>query len=135
MRRDGVRPTDRITGRLNAQAVRYRPESKDWDWSIKVIDEPDTINAFCMPGSKMALYTGLFSKLSPSDEESAQVMGHEIGHALANHGAEKLSVAMMSDLAMAILGAAASDRNRQAATQAGSVASARRRETPEQSSG
>jgi Zn-dependent protease with chaperone function len=114
---------DGITGRLIAQAVRYRPETRSWDWSVKVIDEPDTINAFCMPGGKMALYTGLVGKLSPSDDELAQVMGHEIGHAIASHGAEKMSVALASDFAVTVLAAAmSSERNRQIAAQAGPLA-------------
>ncbi|MDA8258732.1 MAG: M48 family metalloprotease [Betaproteobacteria bacterium] len=77
-----------ITDRLISQAVRYRPETRSWNWSIKLIDEPKTVNAFCLPGGQMGIYSGLIDRLAATDDEIAQVMGHEIAHALANHGAE-----------------------------------------------
>jgi hypothetical protein len=82
-----------ITDRLIAQAVRFRPESARWAWEVTVINEPKTINAFCMAGGKMAIYTGMWELLKATDDEVAQVMGHEIGHALANHTQERMSVA------------------------------------------
>jgi predicted Zn-dependent protease len=85
-----------ITGRLVAQAVRMRPDSAKWEWSVQVIDEPKTVNAWCMAGGRMAIYTGLLQQVDPTDDELAQVMGHEIAHALANHTAERMSVAMAS---------------------------------------
>lgn len=87
---------DEITGRLVAQAIQFRPETKDWDWSVEVIDDPETVNAWCMAGGRMAIYTGLLQQIKPTDDEIAQVMGHEISHALANHTAERMSVAMVS---------------------------------------
>ncbi len=89
---------DTITDRLIYQAVRYRPDTAKWNWEVAVIDDPKTLNAFCLPGGRMAIYTGLIDKLKATDDEIAQVMGHEIGHALANHGGEKMSVGMMSDI-------------------------------------
>jgi predicted Zn-dependent protease len=89
-----------ITGRLIPQAIKYRPETKDWAWSVKIIDDPETVNAFAMAGGKMAVYTGLIEKIHPTDDELAQVLGHEIAHALSAHTAEKMSVAMASDLAV-----------------------------------
>jgi predicted Zn-dependent protease len=83
-----------ITGRLVAQAILMRPDSAQWQWSVEVIDEPKTVNAWCMAGGRMAIYTGLLLKVDPTDAELAQVMGHEIAHALANHTAERMSVAM-----------------------------------------
>jgi len=50
---------ERITERLVAQAIRMRPDSAGWEWSVEVIDEPETINAWCMAGCRMAVYTGL----------------------------------------------------------------------------
>jgi len=85
-----------ITERLVAQAVTMRPDSARWEWSVQVIDEPKTVNAWCMAGGRMAIYTGLIQKVDPTDDELAQVMGHEIAHALANHTAERMSVAMAS---------------------------------------
>lgn len=83
----------RITDRLIAEAKLMYPPSRDWKWSVAVIDEP-TLNAWCMPGGKMAIYTGIIQKLKLSDDEIAQVMGHEIAHALLGHGRERMSRAM-----------------------------------------
>ena len=94
----------RITGRLIAQAISMRPETKEWEWSIKIIDDPETVNAWAMAGGKMALYTGLVTKLKATDDELAQVLGHEIAHALAKHSAEKMSVAMASSIGVAAVG-------------------------------
>jgi len=88
-----------ITDRLIAQAVRVRPDSKDWAWEVKVIDDPKTVNAFCMAGGKMAIYSGMWEKLKATDDEIAQVMGHEIAHALADHTRERMSIAMTSAVA------------------------------------
>ncbi len=105
----------KITGRLIAQAIHDYPKTRNWDWSVKVIDEPDTVNAWCMAGGKMAIYTGLLNKVKPTDDELAQVMGHEIAHALANHTAEKMSVAMASQIGLMAVAVAANDSNRGAA--------------------
>lgn len=95
---------DRITGRLVAQAVMKRPETAKWEWTVEVIDDPKTVNAWCMAGGRMAVYTGLLEKVDPTDDELAQVMGHEISHALANHTAEKMSVALATQAGVAIAG-------------------------------
>jgi predicted Zn-dependent protease len=95
-----------ITDKLIVQAVNMRPETKDWDWQVKVIDDPEMVNAWCMAGGKMAVYTGLIEKVKPTDDELAQVMGHEISHALANHSAEQMSVAMASSLGLMVFGMA-----------------------------
>jgi predicted Zn-dependent protease len=86
-----------ITERLVAQAVKMRPDSAQWQWSVQVIDEPKTVNAWCMAGGRMAIYTGLIKQVDPTDDELAQVMGHEIAHALANHTAERMSTAMAAN--------------------------------------
>ena len=92
-----LRRIEVITERLVGQAVRMRPESANWQWSVQVIDDPKTVNAWCMAGGRMAIYTGLIQKVDPTDDELAQVMGHEIAHALANHTAERMSVALASN--------------------------------------
>jgi len=97
----------RITGRLIAQAIKMRPDTKNWDWQIKIIDDPKTVNAWAMAGGKMALYTGLVDKVKPTDDELAQVLGHEIAHALAKHSAEKMSVAMASSVGVIAVGVVA----------------------------
>lgn len=92
-----------ITNKLIEQAKIKRPDTKNWAWEVKVIDDPKTINAWCMAGGKMAIYSGLIDQLKATDDEIAQVMGHEISHALANHSAERMSYAMASGLALALL--------------------------------
>ncbi len=91
-----------ITGRLIPPAIAYRPETASWDWQVVVIDEPQTLNAWCMAGGKMAIYTGIIQKLNLSDAEIAQVMGHEIAHALAKHTAERMSVALAQQTALQV---------------------------------
>ena len=83
----------RITDRLIAQATVMYPPSRDWKWSVAVLDEP-TLNAWCMPGGKMAIYTGIIDKLQLTDDEIAQIMGHEIAHAMLGHGRERMSRAL-----------------------------------------
>ncbi len=93
---------DLITGRLVAQAIKYRPETQDWKWQVVVIDDPKTLNAWAMAGGTMAIYSGIITQLKLTDDEIAQIMGHEIGHALAKHTAERMSVAMASQTALAV---------------------------------
>ncbi|HVN43596.1 MAG TPA: M48 family metallopeptidase [Steroidobacteraceae bacterium] len=95
---------ERITGRLVAQAVEWRPATAKWQWSVEVIDDPKTVNAWCMAGGRMAIYTGLLTKVDPTDDELAEVMGHEIGHALANHTAEQMSYALASEMGVLAAG-------------------------------
>ncbi len=93
-----------IAGRLIAQAIKMRPETRRWEWSIKIIDDPKVVNAWAMAGGKMALYTGLVRKIQPTVDELAHVLGHEISHALAKHTAEKMSVALATNLGIATVG-------------------------------
>ncbi|MEE4277419.1 MAG: M48 family metallopeptidase [Halieaceae bacterium] len=83
-----------ITGRLVTEAIARYPNTRDWEWSVAIIDDDDTVNAWCMAGGRMAAYTGLFEQLQLTDDEFAQIMGHEIAHALANHTAERMSRAI-----------------------------------------
>ena len=99
-----------ITDKLVKQAVLVRPDSKDWKWEVQVIDDPKTVNAFCMAGGKMAIYTGMWEQLKATDEEIAQVMGHEIAHALADHTRERMSIAMTSAVVTTAAGVAVAAR-------------------------
>ena len=112
-----LKRVDTITGRLIAQAIVMRPATRSWEWSVEVIDDPKTVNAWCMAGGRMAIYTGLLQKIDPTDDELAQVMGHEISHALANHTAEKMSVAMASQLGVIAVGVASDSAGKMAAAQ------------------
>jgi predicted Zn-dependent protease len=104
-----ARRVDAITGRIVAQAVKMRPATADWEWTIEVIDDPEVVNAWCMAGGRMAVYTGLLQKLDPTDDELAQVLAHEISHALANHTAERMSVAVATNAGVALAGAVTED--------------------------
>lgn len=92
-----------VAGRLVAEAVRQFPHARDWRWSVALVDAPDTVNAWCMAGGRMALYSGLFRQLELTDDELAQILGHEIAHALANHSAEGMSMAMAQKAGMSVL--------------------------------
>lgn len=113
-----------ITGRLVYEAIEMYPHTRSWDWSVKVIDDPEVVNAWCMAGGKMAIYTGLINKVKPTDDELAQVMGHEISHALANHTAERMSMAMASQLGMVAVAIATSNSRYQSTALAGSALAA-----------
>ena len=95
-----------ITGQLITEAIKMRPDTADWEWSVVVIDDPKTINAWCMAGGRMAVYTGLIKQLDPTDDELAQVMAHEISHALAKHSAEKMSMQVATSIGVAAVGIA-----------------------------
>ena len=95
-----------ITGRLITEAIRMRPDTADWEWSVVVVDDPEMVNAWCMAGGRMAIYTGLLVQVEPTDDELAQVMGHEISHALAKHTAEKMSMQVATSVGVAIVGIA-----------------------------
>ncbi|MDG0979604.1 MAG: M48 family metallopeptidase [Halieaceae bacterium] len=110
----------RITGRLVTTAHDHYPSSRSWDWSVALIDDPDTVNAWCMAGGRMAVYTGLFEQLKLSDDEFAQIMGHEIAHALANHTAEQMSRAVAMQIGLSAISAASDGNN--AATQGAQLA-------------
>jgi predicted Zn-dependent protease len=69
----------------------------DYQWEYKVIDSDDTINAFALPGGKIAVYTGILS-VAETDAGLATVMGHEVAHATARHGGERMSVGILSQL-------------------------------------
>lgn len=102
--RQAYRRIKAITDRLIKQAVAMRSDSKDWQWEVNVVTDPQ-VNAWCMAGGKMVMYTGLLDAIKPTDDELAQVMAHEISHALANHSAERMSVAVVSSVGLSTLGA------------------------------
>ena len=104
-----VEPVERVAARIieAAKVSRYAETAKKFDWQVSVIKDDKTQNAFALPGGKIAVYTGIFP-VAQNEAGLAAILGHEVTHALARHGSERMSQGMVAQGAVtaASLGAA-----------------------------
>ncbi|HEX8962913.1 MAG TPA: M48 family metallopeptidase [Rhodocyclaceae bacterium] len=92
-----------IAQRLIPFAARWNPRAAQWAWEVNLIGSKQ-VNAFCMPGGKIAVYTGILDTLKLSDDEVAMVVGHEIAHALREHARERIAKGEITQLGATLLG-------------------------------
>jgi len=109
-----------IVNRLIPATAVFRPDATNWNWEVNVITT-DELNAWAMPGGKIAVYTGLIEKLKLTDAELAAVLGHEIAHALREHSRERISRQLATSAVVGI-GAAILGLGQSGADLAGMVA-------------
>jgi len=103
-----IEPVKRIAARIIEAAKRskYAEMAQQFQWEVTVIKDDKTANAFALPGGKMAVYTGIFP-MAKTEAGLAAVMGHEVVHALARHGAERMSQGQLTNVGLQVVGAAA----------------------------
>jgi predicted Zn-dependent protease len=101
----------RVGGRIQKAVEQYMADEKlsselsGFAWEFNLIDDPKTVNAWCMPGGKVAFYTAIMP-ICKDENGVAVVMGHEVAHAIANHGRERMSQGLAANMGLGTIGAA-----------------------------
>jgi Zn-dependent protease with chaperone function len=90
-----------ISSRLIAQSPRFNERAAKWNWEVNLIGSK-MLNAFCMPGGKIAVFTGLVDRLKLTDDEAAMVLGHEMAHALREHARERIAKSQGTGIALSL---------------------------------
>ena len=90
-----------IAQKLIPHTAQWNTRSRDWKWQVNLIGSKQ-INAWCMPGGKIAFYTGILEQLKLSDDEAAMIMGHEMAHALREHARERLAKSQATSIGLSI---------------------------------
>jgi predicted Zn-dependent protease len=103
-----IEPVRRVAAHIIEAAKRskYAETANQFQWEVTVIKDDKTMNAFALPGGKIAVYTGIFP-VAKTEAGLAAVLGHEVTHALARHGAERMSQGQLTNAALQVLGTAA----------------------------
>ena len=90
-----------IARKLIPHAAQWNPRSRDWKWQVNLIGSKQ-LNAWCMPGGKIAFYTGIIDQLQLDDDQIAMIMGHEMAHALREHARERLAKSQVTSMGLSV---------------------------------